>query len=151
MRTANQTALAAFIASRFASRPHVEEMTKHLNAASLGNTRTVMDAYDRRTEDALIRLVSTIAPEKGSELIDLLGKSAEDAQWAWASLFDQEDSGASRLSGHDMAAPEGSVPQSCHLMKMKTRNILQHVKERAASNCRRRSLPARIVQRDEVA
>ena len=52
LRTARQTALASFLASRIASRPHVVEMATHMQKAGLCDAEVVVKAYDARTEDA---------------------------------------------------------------------------------------------------
>ena len=52
---------------------------------------TVMQAYDKRTEDAVVDLVATLPPAVGVALVDTLGTAAEDAAIAWASLFQDDD------------------------------------------------------------
>ena len=79
MRTAREVALAAFVASRISARPHVNEMAGHLAGAGLCSKAVVMNAYDRRTEDAMVTLMASLAPEKGVELVEKLTQAAEDA------------------------------------------------------------------------
>ena len=65
-------------------------MAEHLSDMSLGNVSVVMEAFEKRTEDALIRLVTTLPPDKGTELLNALGTAAEEADAHRKSLFKDE-------------------------------------------------------------
>ena len=90
LRTAREGALAAFRASRISARPHVNEMAGHLAGAGLCSKAVVMNAYDKRSEDAMVTLMASLTPEKGLELVEKLTQAAEDADALWLSLFDED-------------------------------------------------------------
>ena len=89
LREASQIALPAFIASRVASRPLVEEMASHFEAAGLGSSRLCLRAFDLRLQQALDRWCSSL-PEEGvrPEVLRHVADAADAAtrRWhAWAS------------------------------------------------------------------
>jgi len=104
LRTANQVALAAFIASRITSRPHVHEMAQHLQSSGLGDAQIVMTAYDQRTGDAMVTLMGNLDPSKGAELIDELENSLQRANETWQNLFAESDETPRRM-GADPRQP----------------------------------------------
>ena len=55
LREAQTIALPAFLASRIASRPHVNEMAGHMGFCRGDAQQLIMEAYDKRTETALTR------------------------------------------------------------------------------------------------
>ncbi len=95
LRQAQQVALAAFVASRVSSRPQVQDMAKDMELAKLASASTIVQAYDRRTEDALVSLVATLPPEAGQELIDKLIHAADVARDVYDGLFEGVDAAVS--------------------------------------------------------
>jgi hypothetical protein len=88
-RTAESTALAAFVASRIGSGPLVRTMVEHY-AAATGASVDVMLAYDERTDDSLVALVSSLPPDAGIELLDELDAEAREAALAWRAIVEGE-------------------------------------------------------------
>ena len=88
MRQAQQVCLAAFVASRLASRPHVSQLAADMEQSGLATRCRILEAYDARTADALERLVRTLASEAGSALLDKLEDAAQAVGDAWANLFE---------------------------------------------------------------
>jgi hypothetical protein len=79
--------LPAFVASRIASIPHVASLAQHLEDAELSTVAAVMRKYDDRTNQALIRLVGTLGPDVGIDMVDELEDLASQANDQWTSLF----------------------------------------------------------------
>ena len=50
----------------------------------------MIDAFDKRTENALIQLIATLPPDKGVELLDALEHAAEATGSGWLGLFDED-------------------------------------------------------------
>ena len=88
MRTATQVSLAAFVASRVCSRPHVREMATHLTEQGLGDAGVIMAAYDSRTDEAAARLAFSLPPSIGGAVVTALEEAAGEAEARWAALFD---------------------------------------------------------------
>eukprot|EP00973_Karenia_brevis_P064465 8955978-Karenia_brevis.AAC.1 len=88
LREAASVALPAFVASRISCRPHVAMMAQHLQIAELSTVTDVMRIYDKRTDEALVRLVCTLDPQVAGQLIDDLDHMADSAAERWAALFD---------------------------------------------------------------
>ena len=63
LRSANDTALSAFAGSRVASRPMVEHLMSHIEAAGLGCVSRLMDLYDQRIGAALRDLLGSLPGE----------------------------------------------------------------------------------------
>ena len=91
LRSAETTALAAFVASRFTSRPLVTTMVQHYVAATGEQFDKIMSAYDSRTEDALITLVSTLPPDVGLGIVEKLADAADEATLRWQAIVDGEE------------------------------------------------------------
>ena len=108
LRTAESTALAAFVASRIGSRPLVRTMVEHYAAAT---GASVMLAYDQRTDDALVALVSSLPPEAGIELLDELDAEAREAALAWRAIVEgeQEPVDLSGRASSTRARPGSSI------------------------------------------
>ena len=87
LRQAQTVATAAFVASRIASRPQVEELSRDMETSGLGTRRAIMAAYDARTEDAMLNLVATLPPDSGVELANKLEHAADCAADVWRGLF----------------------------------------------------------------
>ena len=90
LRTAKQVSLATFVASRVCSRPHISEMATHLTEQGFGDAGTIMDAYDKRTDEATARLVDNRPPSIGTPLIDKFAQAAEGAELRWGARFNPE-------------------------------------------------------------
>ena len=103
LRTTQSTALAAFVASRIASRPLVRTMVEQYAAATGASADNIMVAYDRRSEDALVTLVSSLPPESGGKLIEELDVHASECALAWTAIIEGEEDPAD-VSGQASAA-----------------------------------------------
>ena len=90
-RTARSIALSAFVASRITSRPLVRTMVGQYSEATGAPIENIMFAYDKRTEDALIELVSKLPPESGAKLGDELTEAAGEAGLAWQAFQNGEE------------------------------------------------------------
>ena len=67
-RTAQSVTLLAFIASRLVSRSLVPTLFEHFSMATGAPLPVLQRAYDRRNEDAVLSLVSTLPPNSGTLL-----------------------------------------------------------------------------------
>ena len=90
MREAANVALPAFVASRVACRPHVAMLARHLEDAEICSAAAVLKRYDTRTDAALTRLVGTLDPEAGVDLVDELEMCISRADDSWQGLFDED-------------------------------------------------------------
>ena len=104
LRTAHSTALAAFVASRISSRPLVCTMVGHYCNAMGASPGQIFSAYDRRTEDALVALVSELPPNAGADLLDKLDTAADEACRAWRAILEGDEEPRD-LSGRAVDAP----------------------------------------------
>ena len=111
LRTAESTALAAFVASRIGSRPLVRTMVEHYAAATGASVDVVMAAYDNRTDDALVDLVSSLPPAAGIDLLDDLDAEAREAALAWRAIVEgeAEPTDLSGRAGGTRARPGSSI------------------------------------------
>ena len=113
LREAKIISLSAFLASRVASRPHVCELAGHMQEAGLATSEIIIQAYDRRTEDALIRLVTHLDAAAGATLVDTISLLADTAHRQWEALFDESADGASDPEARRLRRPgagQGLVP-----------------------------------------
>jgi hypothetical protein len=113
LREARGIALSAFLASRIASRPHVQELAQHMQDVGLAPVAVVMRAFDQRTDDALTQLVGELDSEIGTALVDQLTDLASTAQLQWDALFDESASQPSEASARRLRRPgaaAGLVP-----------------------------------------
>ena len=98
LRQAGATSLAAFVSSRYASRPHVQEMVGHVSDAGMGGADDIMQVYDNRTLDAAFRLIESLPSEVGLEIIELLDGAWDATKQSWEDLF-RGDGGVGSSSG----------------------------------------------------
>ena len=92
LRQAQHVALGAFVASRLASRPHVQTLAEDMNSAGLGATDVIMAAYDERSLSALKRLLGELPPDAGCDLLEKLENAGTVAQEVWDNLLSGTDS-----------------------------------------------------------
>ena len=112
LREAQTIALPAFIASRVASRPHVHEMAQHMEIFQHGAAAAIMEAYAKRTDEALSALVSTIDTGMGNMLIDNIKKLEDQATDNWKALFDNESQGPPAIDReHRRPRPPWAAPE----------------------------------------
>ena len=90
LREAKNIALASFVASRYAARPHVCEMATHIQNAGFGDASVVMNAFDLRTRNAAVRMLSSLPPEIGVLITDALEAAWDHSERQWTSLFDDD-------------------------------------------------------------
>ena len=91
LRSAKSIALPAFVASRLAARPYVNEMAAHMETLNAGATQAIMQAYDKRTDEALARIADTMETQLCQWLIDDARKLCVSAMYEWPRLFDSND------------------------------------------------------------
>ena len=91
LRSADSTALPAFVASRVSSRPLVRTMVDHYATAIGASADVIMRAYDRRTEDAIISLVGSMPTDIGINLLDDLANLGDEASTHWQAILDGND------------------------------------------------------------
>ena len=87
LRTARSVALSAFVASRITSRPLVRTMVGQYSEATGAAIDTIMLAYDKRTEDAIIGLVQQLPPDSEVKLTEELTAAAGEADLAWQAIL----------------------------------------------------------------
>jgi hypothetical protein len=58
-------------------------MLAHIEAAELGSVRTLLDAYDRRTAQAIDVLLSDMPPEAAQEIHVIIADGTVEAERAW--------------------------------------------------------------------
>ena len=87
-RTAQSMALFTFIANRLVSRPLVRTLLEHFGMATGAPLPLLQRACDRRTEDAVLSLISTLQPNSGALLLQQLdqGMGERDLLWYLLSL-----------------------------------------------------------------
>jgi hypothetical protein len=85
MREATVVALPAFIASRVASRPLVEEMCRHAEAEGIGTAQACMDVYDTRTRAAAERWGTSLPQGVHEEARRIIEAAAAAATRRWRS------------------------------------------------------------------
>ena len=90
-RSSETTALAAFIASRFTSRPLVSTMVQHYVDATGERFDKIMSAYDLRSEDALITLVGTLPADVGAHIVEKVADAADEATLCWQAIVNGEE------------------------------------------------------------
>ena len=90
MRSAEATALPAFIASRLASRPAVYIMAQHMEAAGLATAAQVMRAYNQRTMDAVHRFKDALPPEIGANIDGYITQASADMVTIWESILNPQ-------------------------------------------------------------
>jgi hypothetical protein len=110
LREARTVALPAFVASRVASRPHVLEMAKHMEALHHGAARAITKAFDERTDRALEALTQTLDTTTGTTLVNDLKELSEKAQNNWNCLFDEHDPATAPDSTHRRQNQPGAAP-----------------------------------------
>ena len=59
-----------------------------MEKSGLAPVDIILNAYDRRTEDALLDLVATLPSDSGGKLLDKLENSVKNAEDIWGNLFD---------------------------------------------------------------
>jgi len=91
LRSAENTALAAFLGSRVTSRPLVSTMVQHYTDATGEDHGRIMRAFDARTEDAMITMVGMLPPEVGQEIVEKLADAADEAALCWQAIVDGEE------------------------------------------------------------
>ena len=91
LRTADSTALPAFVASRISSRPLVQTMVEHYVMATGASADVIMRAYDSRTEDAISSLVGSLPTDIGINLLDDLANLGAEASAHWQAIVDGND------------------------------------------------------------
>ena len=79
LRSADSTALPAFVASRLSSRPLVKTMVEHYAMATGASTDVIMRAFDKRTEDAIFSLGQSMPTDIGINLLDDLANLGDEA------------------------------------------------------------------------
>ena len=87
LRTAVTVALPAYVASRILSRPLVVTMVDHLCAAIGASRETIMAEYDTRTDEALSRLVHTLATAAALELLGKLDEAFAESHFLWQNVL----------------------------------------------------------------
>ena len=83
MKEASVVTLPAFIASRIASRPLVEEMCRHTEDAGIGTVQRCMVAYDQRTTAAANRWAATFPTGVHGQARLLIGAASASAAMRW--------------------------------------------------------------------
>lgn len=90
-RSAESAVLAAFIASRITSRPLVCTMAQHYVDATGERFDKIMQAYDVRTEDALVTLVGLLPPDVGVDIVEKLADAGDQAALGWQAIVDGKE------------------------------------------------------------
>eukprot|EP00973_Karenia_brevis_P028436 3918763-Karenia_brevis.AAC.2 len=90
-------------------------MIGHLVDAGICEAGVAVSAFDRRTEDAITRFVSSLAADKGVQLVNALEQAAEDASTSWQALFEENGIPSRNQHGPRQGRPQhpgsGIVPQ----------------------------------------
>jgi hypothetical protein len=90
-------------------------MTEHLSQAGLADSNVVMDAYDTRTQQAVLRLIGELPSEEGTSICDEVSQAVQDADRERAALFEDHDGAGSAsrgdTQGRSQMAGNGIVPQ----------------------------------------
>ena len=107
LRDARSLALSAFLASRIVARPHVRELASHMEQCGLAASLQIVEAFDKRTDMALSKLVSLLDMTTGGSLVDTLTSLADAAQRQWDSLFDTDGEELVPERGVRTPAPPG--------------------------------------------
>ena len=94
LKEADAIALPAFVASRLASRPHVQALAAHMEEAEIGTVKQIMEKYDSRTTAALLKVVSLLDSEAGEKLVEDLEDATAKTEDQWRTLFTDADEGA---------------------------------------------------------
>ena len=111
LRTVRSTALAAFTASRLGARPLVRTMVDHFCAATGASHDAIMQAYDTRTEDGLVKLVGQLPPESALKLLDELRDQVQEAEARW---MDTSTGAGGASSGGSASGRGWQVPPPHH-------------------------------------
>ena len=91
LREASAVALAAFVASRTASRPLVMEMCRHMSDEELVDIDTCMAAYDERTGNAISKLLAEMPEGTRDGVVVLIEAAESSAQRRWLSWCSGEE------------------------------------------------------------